>query len=212
MCILQIILTEGSNIMKHNFFKISAVIFILGLVVIGIGFGVALIEFNNINIVEASSDYMTTECFSLNLPDEGMPLYYKNNSDYDSFTITNDEAIPHGQLKYYVTHSKYTDSVNVNITRDYYLYDRDNVYISEHRINYLNDISYNYKPDEEMELREFLYNIKRGVLFDAPETDCIIVEIKINPLDRDRLTELTGNKTAITYRQYLEEFKDSDDV
>ncbi|MGN1319091.1 MAG: hypothetical protein ACI4VF_08740 [Lachnospirales bacterium] len=197
---------------KYKLAKISAIFLVIGFVVFGVGFGVYCLERNYIKYEDGVLANTVVEEFNLSFPQDGSTLYYKDSGIYKSFKVTEDESVSLGSIKYVVSHSKYYSDVEPNITRDFYLYDKDNMYISEHRVNFLGDVSYDYDYDSSNDTREFFANLKNKTIVNKGDNKMISVEIKINPNDKEKFVELTGNKMAITYRDYVENYKAKDSI
>lgn len=196
--------------MKLNFAKYMGILFAAGLVLCGVGAGVFIAELNSIQYVKADNNTVTDEII-IKLP-ENEPVYYNREifGSEGKFNIIEDSSVPTGQIKYMIINHniKYTD-FNTKITKEFYIYDTGNMYISEHTVNYLERLDYiydDYKTDM-MRVKEFIGQIKNRVIVD--DTDYgFDVAIKINPVDSNRLIELNDYQELVTYREYLDEYKE----
>ncbi len=197
--------------MKFKFAKYMAVLFLAGLVLCGVGAGILFYEISSIEYVKAdNAEKNVTDEFTLKLPESGY-VYYENitYSKVSNFTITEDNNIPAGEIKYVINHNgEYTD-FNTKITNEYYIYDTGNMYISEHRVNYLNPLNYRYIDDGNAmtDFKELMYQIKNKRIIENGEKG-YDVKIMVNPADRNRLIELNDNQELITYKDYIDKYKD----
>lgn len=185
-----------------DFVKKIAIAFAIGFVVLIIGIVGWNMTASKLKANEAVDGFITTDTINIELPSEPFAMYYKDTDKYADFNIVEDDSVTPGNIKLNAVHSKYISDVKANVVKDYYLLDKSNNELSEHRIYFLDDLQYDYTQDSNAELINFMNNLKNGSLIDEKEINNITVEIKINPSDKLRLVHISDNQQMITYKEY----------
>lgn len=199
--------------MKLNFLKNMTIIFVVGLILCGIGIGISIVELYQFDYVvnDTNDNFNVSKEMLIDLPDNNAPVYYEdiNNhrNDCNSFEIKEDESVPVGHIKYVVNHNGTIDNIGTDISSDKYIYDNENLFISEHKVNYLEPISYSYSQELNQSdfdsFKEILNNYKSKKIVKNADNHNFNIIIYVNPEEKGRLIKLKDYQTLITYREYL---------
>lgn len=190
------------KLMKSKLIKSMIIVFAAGLLLCGIGVGVAFAEIKSFEVIEGSGGEYSKSVV-VNLPQGTEKIYLR-----EYFNIIKDETVGADE---FVVDFKSDDeiiSAEAYIRNDLYLYNYGDRYISEHKVNYLETGFYTNDNDWN-DFKETLDNIKnKKIYLDNRENKCVI---RVNPSNFERIVVVPRNSEFITYGEYLDEYKYDDD-
>lgn len=202
--------------MKNNFNKIIGILFLVGILLCGIGCGIFAAEIYSFDYVteESAETELKTQEIPLKFPANNQPVYYNDieyySSDCQSFKVTNDDTVEKGNIKYIITYTGDYENFEIDIDSKYYIYDSDSFYVSEHSVNSIKDLSYNYSQknyDGFSQFKRIVNDFKHKKIVNYVDNSSYSVEIKINPADASKLIKLNDSQSVITYREYIDVYK-----
>ncbi len=205
--------------MKHKFLMTIGIMFGVGLLLCGIGGGVIFAEVQSFEYEgrKYPDNELTTDTITVKLP-EDKPVYYNEENmriNSSPMEIIPDENVPQGEIHALVSHTSDYSRFQLEIDNEYYIWNDDMLYISEHPVNSLSWLHYdqNYRNDDFENFREILRDIKERKIYDYNRGTEIEAELHVNPADEDRLIKLNNSQSLITYKGYKQNYApDPDNV
>ena len=199
--------------MKHKFLMTIGIMFGIGLLLCGIGGGIIFAEVQSFTYEgrKYPDNELTTDTITLKLP-ESEPVYYNEENMRINLVapmrIIPDEEVSRGEIHAFISHTSDYGRFQLEINNEYYIWNDDMLYISEHPVNSLSCLLYDqeYHNDDFENFREIIQDIKERKIYDYNRGTEIEAELHINPADEDRLIKLKSNQSFITYKGYKENY------
>ncbi len=199
--------------MKHKFLMTIGIMFGVGLLLCGIGGGIMFVEAQSFTYEgqKYPQNELTTDTVTVKLP-EGKPVYYSDGNFiinlHKPMEIILDEEVPQGEIHAVISHTSDYSRFKLEINNEYFIWNDDMLYISEHPVYSLSYLDYDqeYYDDDFENFREIMQDIKERKIYDYNRGTEIEAELHINPADEDRLIKLNDSQSFITYREYKQEY------
>ena len=195
--------------MKHKFLMTIGIMFGAGLLLCGIGGGIIFAELQSFTYEgrKYPDNELTTDVITLKLP-ENEPVYCNTQyfAMYD-INIKNSEDVPKREIRVEVTHTDEYSNINAEIENEYYIWDEDMLYISEHPVNSFNiQFDTHYINNDFESFRTIIQDIRERKIYNYDRGSSFTININVNPADQDRFKKLKNNQSFITYREYKENY------
>ncbi len=195
--------------MKHKFLMTIGIMFGVGLLLCGIGGGIIFAEVQSFTYEgkKYPDNELITDVITLRLP-EDEPVYC--NTEYYAMydiNIKNSEDVPKGEIQVEVAHTDEYSDINTEIENEYYIWDEDMEYISEHPVNSFNiQFDTHYRNDDFENFRTIIQDIKERKIYNYDRGSSLTITINVNPADQDRFKKLKNSQSFITYKGYKENY------
>lgn len=195
--------------MKRKFLMTIGIMFGAGLMLCGIGGGILFAELQSFEYAgdKYPQEELITDVITLRLP-ENEPVYC--NTEYYTMydiNIKYSEDVPEGEIRVVVAHTDEYSNINTEIENEYYIWDEDMEYISEHPVNSFNvQFDTHYGNDDFENFRTVIQDIKERKIYNYDRGSSFTITINVNPADQDRFKKLKSSQSFITYKGYKENY------